>query len=310
MRVTFTRPWLLFSVALLRRRIQPAARRMRVVGRMGGIDRQQLLGRIGLGGGHQRPQRAVQESALGRRVRLGGHHAVKGDRAEDPVSRRQCPPGTRPIAPGGPVALGHGCGSCGCRGRSHRGRPTAGDRFRQASRCTRPASRAAATSGRSCSLACSVFFARQVKPPQRPAEHARGKAPAARPLGQPLRILLKGRVVLLGHKAAQDRRVKGEVGLDDYEVRSWTGWHRHITLAMLAHAYLAVLRQAALGGRGRARPRRRIAAPHRARGAAPALAPRLAPTSRARRRPALVRLAPTPPAARTTMPLAKENQPA
>jgi len=57
---------------------------------------------------------------------------------------------------------------------------------------------------------------------------------------------------------------KGEVGLDEYEVRSWTGWHRHITLAMLAHAYLAVLRKAALGGRGRARPRRRAAAPHRA----------------------------------------------
>jgi hypothetical protein len=43
---------------------------------------------------------------------------------------------------------------------------------------------------------------------------------------------------------------KGEVGLDDYEVRSWTGWHRHITLAMLAHACLAVLRKVALGGRG------------------------------------------------------------
>ena len=40
---------------------------------------------------------------------------------------------------------------------------------------------------------------------------------------------------------------KGEVGLDQYEVRSWTGWHRHITLAMLAHAYLAVLRCAAGG---------------------------------------------------------------
>ena len=40
---------------------------------------------------------------------------------------------------------------------------------------------------------------------------------------------------------------KGEVGLDQYEVRSWTGWHRHITLAMLAHAYLAVLRQTAAG---------------------------------------------------------------
>ena len=56
---------------------------------------------------------------------------------------------------------------------------------------------------------------------------------------------------------------KGEVGLDEYEVRSWTGWHRHVTLAMLAHAHLAVLRKAALGGSGRARPRRRAAAPHR-----------------------------------------------
>jgi SRSO17 transposase len=26
-------------------------------------------------------------------------------------------------------------------------------------------------------------------------------------------------------------------------VRSWTGWHRHITLSMLAHAYLTVVRQ-------------------------------------------------------------------
>src|SRR5918995_906851 len=70
---------------------------------------------------------------------------------------------------------------------------------------------------------------------------------------------------------------KGEVGLDQYEVRSWTGWHRHITLAMLAHAYLAVLRKAALGGSGRARPRRRTAASHRARGAPPALASRVGP---------------------------------
>lgn len=37
-------------------------------------------------------------------------------------------------------------------------------------------------------------------------------------------------------------QAKGEVGLDQYEVRSWKGWYRHITLSMLAHAYLAVTR--------------------------------------------------------------------
>jgi SRSO17 transposase len=35
---------------------------------------------------------------------------------------------------------------------------------------------------------------------------------------------------------------KGKVGLDHYEVRSWTGWYRHITLAMWAQAFLAVVR--------------------------------------------------------------------
>jgi SRSO17 transposase len=38
------------------------------------------------------------------------------------------------------------------------------------------------------------------------------------------------------------QEAKGEVGLDHYEVRSWTGWHRHITLAMFAHAFLSVMR--------------------------------------------------------------------
>jgi SRSO17 transposase len=32
---------------------------------------------------------------------------------------------------------------------------------------------------------------------------------------------------------------KGQVGLDHYEVRSWAGWSRHITLALLALALLA-----------------------------------------------------------------------
>ncbi|MFF7551262.1 IS701 family transposase [Streptomyces canus] len=34
---------------------------------------------------------------------------------------------------------------------------------------------------------------------------------------------------------------KGQVGLDHYQVRHWTAWHRHITLAMLALAFLTVL---------------------------------------------------------------------
>jgi SRSO17 transposase len=38
---------------------------------------------------------------------------------------------------------------------------------------------------------------------------------------------------------------KGEVGLDHYQVRRWPGWYRHITLALLAHAYLAVTRAVA-----------------------------------------------------------------
>jgi SRSO17 transposase len=36
---------------------------------------------------------------------------------------------------------------------------------------------------------------------------------------------------------------KGTVGLDQYEVRRWQAWYRHVTLALLAHAYLAVTRR-------------------------------------------------------------------
>jgi SRSO17 transposase len=101
---------------------------------------------------------------------------------------------------------------------------------------------------------------------------------------------------------------KGEVGLDHYEVRSWIGWHRHITLAMLAHAYLTVVRQAAAGGRGHRRARKGSAAVHRARSTALALASRLDPAARSQRRHPLVTLATTPPAARQTMPLEATEQ--
>lgn len=34
---------------------------------------------------------------------------------------------------------------------------------------------------------------------------------------------------------------KGETGLDHYEVRTWPSWYRHITLSMMAHAWVASL---------------------------------------------------------------------
>ncbi|MEI8397466.1 MAG: hypothetical protein WCF85_22345, partial [Rhodospirillaceae bacterium] len=45
----------------------------------------------------------------------------------------------------------------------------------------------------------------------------------------------------------------GEVGLDHYEVRQWISWYRHITLALIAHAFLAVImaRSASAGKKNR-----------------------------------------------------------
>ena len=89
-------------------------------------------------------------------------------------------------------------------------------------------------------------------------------------------------------------QANGEVGLDQYEVRSWVGWHRHITLAMLALAYLAALRKAANGGTDYRQSRRRAAAAHHARSQAPAVATRLEPVAQSAGRLASVPLAPNP----------------
>jgi SRSO17 transposase len=45
---------------------------------------------------------------------------------------------------------------------------------------------------------------------------------------------------------------KNEAGLASYQVRDYTAWYRHVTLAMLAHAYLSVTR--ALAEKGGLRP--------------------------------------------------------
>ncbi len=105
----------------------------------------------------------------------------------------------------------------------------------------------------------------------------------------------------------EDVPAKGEAGLDQYEVRSWTGWYRHIALAMLAHAYLAVVRKAAGGGTGQRRSRPRSAALHRAGNPPIALALAVGGSSTASDGRRLVPLAPTTSATGQTMPLASAN---
>jgi SRSO17 transposase len=41
---------------------------------------------------------------------------------------------------------------------------------------------------------------------------------------------------------------KGELGMDQYELRFWQGWHHHMTLVILAHHFLVRLRQRLMGG--------------------------------------------------------------
>lgn len=63
------------------------------------------------------------------------------------------------------------------------------------------------------------------------------------------------------------RAAKNETALDHYQVRKHTAWYRHITLAVCAHAWLAVTaaghpphRMASSGGPGHGDPAREGAA--------------------------------------------------
>lgn len=56
---------------------------------------------------------------------------------------------------------------------------------------------------------------------------------------------LSGMVAAIGSRWTVEQcfeEAKGEVDLDQYEVRFFHGWYRHITLCMLAHGFLVVLR--------------------------------------------------------------------
>jgi hypothetical protein len=70
--------------------------------------------------------------------------------------------------------------------------------------------------------------------------------PAATPLVGLVRVAGTRWAVEEGFEQA-----KGEVGLDHYQVRKWPGWYRHITLALLAHAFLAGTRAQATTSNGR-----------------------------------------------------------
>jgi SRSO17 transposase len=60
-------------------------------------------------------------------------------------------------------------------------------------------------------------------------------APTDTPLGEIVRAIGARWTIEEVFKLAKQR-----VGLDEYEVRSWTGWHRHTTLALLALAALVL----------------------------------------------------------------------
>ncbi len=51
------------------------------------------------------------------------------------------------------------------------------------------------------------------------------------------------------------KEAKGETGLDQYEVRNWTSWHRHIALSMMAHTFLAWVRLKGTPKKGALTPR-------------------------------------------------------
>jgi SRSO17 transposase len=72
------------------------------------------------------------------------------------------------------------------------------------------------------------------------------------PAGTPWRELVR----VAGSRWAVEEgfeRAKGECGLDEYEVRSWAGWHRHITLSLFALAVLTVVRNRARRAGGRSK---------------------------------------------------------
>jgi SRSO17 transposase len=96
---------------------------------------------------------------------------------------------------------------------------------------------------------------------------------------------------------------KGEAGLDQYEVRRWDSWQRHITLAILAHAFLADLKRQGAGGKSGPDECGGADRTDRAGGAAAAGSGAAVAPTLARGALGLVTLAPLPPSAGQTLSL-------
>lgn len=98
------------------------------------------------------------------------------------------------------------------------------------------------------------------------------------PKGTPMKKL----VTVEGHRwAIEDsfETAKNEFGLDHNETRSWHGWHRHVSLVMLAFAMMAAIRHQA----NKPAPKKQIAFRSERAGSHPLVAPRNPPHSPAPR---------------------------
>jgi SRSO17 transposase len=92
-----------------------------------------------------------------------------------------------------------------------------------------------------------VLLRRSVSDPTEVAYFACGGPPAT---------TLKDLVRVAGTRwAIEDlfELAKGDCGLDEYEVRSWAGWYRHVTLSLFALAVVVVIRARAANQGGRKR---------------------------------------------------------
>ena len=101
-----------------------------------------------------------------------------------------------------------------------------------------------------------LLVRRQIQPAEGKTMRELAFYRCAGPATTPLRELIR----VAGARWAIEecfQTAKNEAGLDHYQVRTWRAWYAHITLAMLAAAYLAATRAARTPQRPTNRPAKR-----------------------------------------------------